>query len=169
MPYRHRSLHRAAAPIVVALNGMAAGGGFSLVLSANLAVAKRSAKLNSAYTRTGLTPDGGGTWLLERLVGPQRAFDLMATNPTLTADQAHALGLVSRVVDDAAFDNEVRSVAQSLVALPAGAATRLKRLFASSIGGGVSLEARMQAESEALATSVAQPETLARLDAFLKK
>src|SRR5579859_3703599 len=61
-------LHGTAAPIVVAVNGTAAGGGFSLVCGADLAIAKRSARLVAAYTASGLTPDGGGTWFLPRLV-----------------------------------------------------------------------------------------------------
>ena len=75
-------LIRLEVPVVCAVNGIAAGGGFSLAIMCDLTIAKRSAKFNLAYTRSGLTPDGGSSWFLPRLVGMQRAFDIMATNPT---------------------------------------------------------------------------------------
>lgn len=161
------SLHRMDAPLVVAVNGVAAGGGFSLALHADLAIARRSARFVSAYTRSGLTPDGGGTWLLPRLVGRQRAFDLMATNPTLTAVEAQALGLVSRVVDDDAFEAAVLDVATKLAALPTGAAGKLKRLLDDSLQR--TLAEQLEAESRALAKNASAPETVARLEAFLTR
>ena len=161
------SLRRAPAPVLVAVNGVAAGGGFSLVLGADLAIATRSARLVSAYTRSGLTPDGGGTWLLERLVGPQRAFDLMATNPVLSADEALGLGLVSRVVDDAAFAAAVEALATQLAELPANAGVGLKRLFSRL--SEQTLEEQMHAESLSLAAAVTSPEALARIEAFVSK
>jgi 2-(1,2-epoxy-1,2-dihydrophenyl)acetyl-CoA isomerase len=162
-----KAMNRIAAPLVVAANGTAAGGGFSLVCGADLAIAKRSAKFVSAYTRSGLTPDGGGTWFLPRIVGRQRAFDLMATNPVLSADQALTLGIVSRVVDDAVFDAEVTNVATQIAELPSGAARSLKRLLRESETR--SLEQHLVDEGETLARTGASDETLAKLDAFLKK
>lgn len=161
------SMHRMSAPVIVAVNGIAAGGGFSLVCGADLAIAKRSAKLVSAYTRSGLTPDGGGTWYLPRLVGAQKAFDLMATNPTLTADEALKIGIVGRVVDDAQFESEVDAVAKQIAALPSGAAQSLKRLLHASAPR--SLEAQLADEAATLAKTGSSATTLAMLEAFLKK
>jgi 2-(1,2-epoxy-1,2-dihydrophenyl)acetyl-CoA isomerase len=161
------ALQRMSAPLVVAVNGVAAGGGFSLVCGADLAIAKRSAKLVSAYTRSGLTPDGGGTWFLPRLVGRQRAFEIMALNPTLTADEARAIGIVARVVDDEAFDAEVDKVATAIAALPSGAAQSLKRLLHASETR--TLEAQFADEAQTLARTASSEETLAKLDAFLAK
>jgi len=158
-------MRRMPAAVLVAVNGVAAGGGFSLVCGADLAVARRSARLVSAYTRSGLTPDGGGTWFLPRLVGPQRAFDLMATNPTLSAEEALALGLVARVVDDGQFEAEVAAVATRLAELPGGAVSSLKQLLRH--GGEAELEAQLRRESLAMADSATRPETLARLEAFV--
>ncbi len=160
------SMRRMTAAVVVAVNGVAAGGGFSLVCGADLAIAKRSVKLVSAYTRSGLTPDGGGTYFLSRLVGPQRAFDLMATNPTLSADRALELGILSRVVDDAGFDAEVAAVASQLNDLPGSAVTGLKRLLRHD--GEAALEAQLHREAVMLASSASQPEVIARLEAFLQ-
>ena len=161
------SLNRLPAPLVVAVNGTAAGGGFSLVCMADLAIARRSAKFNFAYTRSGLTPDGGATYFLPRLVGVQRAFDLLAMNPTLTAEAARDLGIVSRVVDDADFEREVEQVLTQLAAAPAGAVGRLKQMLRASLAN--SLEQQFELEGRAIAEQACDPATLAMLDAFFKR
>jgi 2-(1,2-epoxy-1,2-dihydrophenyl)acetyl-CoA isomerase len=161
------SLRRAAAPVLAAVNGTAAGGGFSLVCAADLVLARRSAKFVSAYTRSGLTPDGGLTFFLPRIVGLRAAFDIMATNPTLTAEQAQALGIVSRVVDDDGFEAEVERTLQELAALPAGTLAGLKSLLRSSTHAD--LVTQLAAEREAIARSAASPATQERLDAFLAR
>jgi len=160
-------LRNAAAPVILALNGMAAGGGFGLVCGADLVIAKRSAKLNSAYTRSGLTPDGGSTFFLPRIVGIRKAFDLMATNPTLTADQAYELGIVSRVVDDADFDAEVEKVVRGVAEMIPEALASLKALLNAS--ASAALQQQLAAEAESISKIAANPATLDRLSAFLNK
>lgn len=160
-------LRSASALLIVAVNGVAAGGGFSLVCNADMAVAKRSAKFVSAYTRSGLTPDGGGTYLLPRIVGVKKAFDIMATNPTLSAEEALALGIVSRVYADEEFDAEVERLAQTLAASPAGALAGLKALFRSS--ASASFEEQLDAEARSIAALACSPATLERLAAFLQR
>jgi 2-(1,2-epoxy-1,2-dihydrophenyl)acetyl-CoA isomerase len=157
-------LNRLEAPVVCAVNGMAAGGGVSLVMMSDLAIAKRSARFNLAYTRSGLTPDGGATWFLPRLVGAQRAFDIMATNPTLSAEQACAMGLIARVVDDDAFDESVAQTLATLAAAPAGATGRAKQLLRRSLAN--SLEQQLELESQSIAAQLADADTLAALEAF---
>ena len=157
-------LNRLAVPVVCAVNGTAAGGGVSLALMSDLAIAKRSARFNLAYTRSGLTPDGGATWFLPRLVGAQRAFDLMALNPTLSADEAAACGLIARAVDDAMFEDEVERVVAQLLAAPAGAVGRAKALLRQSLVNG--LETQLELESRAIAAQLGRAETVAALEAF---
>lgn len=161
------TLNRLDAPVVCAVNGTAAGGGFSLVCMADLAIAKRSAKFNFAYTRSGLTPDGGATWFLPRMIGLQRAFDLLATNPTLSAGEALELGILARVVDDGQFDAEVEALVARLAAAPAGALGRLKRQLRASAAN--SLEQQFELEGAGIAEQAAQPATLAMLEAFLNR
>jgi len=160
-------LHRLPAPLIVAVNGTAAGGGFSMVCAADLAIARRSAKLNPAYTRSGLTPDGGGTWFLPRIVGSRKAFEIFATNPTLSADEACSLGIVSRVVDDASFDAEVAKLARQIEEAPAGVLGALKKLVHASLGA--SLEEQLDAEAASIAAQAALPSTQNLLAAFLSK
>jgi 2-(1,2-epoxy-1,2-dihydrophenyl)acetyl-CoA isomerase len=161
------TLNRLPVPLVCAVNGLAAGGGASLVCMSDLAIATRSAKFNFAYTRSGLTPDGGATYFLPRLVGPQRAFDILATNPTLSADQAQALGLIARVVDDADFASSVDAVVAQLAALPSGAAGQLKRLLRQGMEN--TLAEHLDAEGRSIAAQAAKPSTLATMDAFFAK
>jgi 2-(1,2-epoxy-1,2-dihydrophenyl)acetyl-CoA isomerase len=161
------TLNRMRAPVVAAVNGMAAGGGFSLVCMSDMAIARRSAKFNFAYTRSGLTPDGGATYFLTRLVGPQKAFDIMATNPTLSATEAHELGIIARVVDDADFDDEVERILETLKQLPSDALPRLKGLLRKSLSA--SLEEQFEHEAKSISEIAATPETLATLEAFLDR
>jgi 2-(1,2-epoxy-1,2-dihydrophenyl)acetyl-CoA isomerase len=162
-----RHLCQAAAPVVIGLNGMAAGGGFSFLLSADVVIATQSARLNSGYTKSGLTPDCGATWLLPRLVGHLRAFEIMALNATMTAVEAQALGLVTKVVEDIAFEQELSRTTTALAAMPAGVLGRLKILLRESAGRA--LEAQLDQEAEAISTRAALPDTIDRLRRFLEK
>jgi 2-(1,2-epoxy-1,2-dihydrophenyl)acetyl-CoA isomerase len=157
-------LHRLPVPVVCGVNGIAAGGGMSLVCMSDLAIATRSARFNLAYTRSGLTPDGGATWFLPRLVGLQRAFDLMATNPTLSAAEACAIGLIARVVDDADYPDALAAVVAELAAAPAAAVGRAKRLLRAGLDR--SLEQQLELEGQSIADSLADPATLDALEAF---
>src|SRR5258708_7284410 len=95
-----RSLRECRVPVVVAVNGVAAGGGFSLAMAGDVIVAARSASFIQVFSRIALVPDLGSTWLLPRLVGRQRALELMLMNEPLSAELAREWGLVSEVFDD---------------------------------------------------------------------
>ena len=159
------ALRRASAPVIAAVAGVAAGAGFSLVCAADLVVATESARFVSAYTSSGLTPDAGGTFFLPRIVGQRAAFDLMATNPVLSAAEAKALGIVSRLVPDGDLDSEVDKLVAQFAAQPEGAVAALKALFRLGEAG---LPARLDAERESIAARGAAPATLARIEDFLK-
>jgi 2-(1,2-epoxy-1,2-dihydrophenyl)acetyl-CoA isomerase len=160
-------LHLLPAPLIVGINGTAAGGGFSLAIGGDFLIAKRSAKLTSAYTKLGLTPDGGCTWFLPRLVGRARAFDLMATNRVLSADEAREVGIVSRVVEDAGFEAALQEQAEAFLALPGGVAGKLKRLLHRE--DRESLQAQFDAETRSIADALAAPGAIERIEAFLAR
>ena len=160
-------LRNGTAPLIIAVNGVAAGGGFSLVCSADMAIAKRSAKFVAAYSRSGLSPDGGGTWFLPRIVGIQKAFDIFATNPTLSAEQARDLGIISRVVEDDDFEAEVDKLARMIVESPPGALAALKKLLNASTSA--TLQEQFDAEANSIASLAASPSTMERLMALLGK
>ncbi len=166
----HAGLQRlvqGAAPVVTALRGMAAGGGMSLAMAGDIVIASRKARLVAAYTRSGLTPDGGLSWRLPRIVGVRKAFELLALNETLDADQAQALGLVTRAVDDEVFEASVESVVSQLKAMSPAALRGLKRLMA--VSPDHSLAEQFDEESATIADTLDQSETMAMLDAFLAR
>jgi enoyl-CoA hydratase len=104
-------------PIIAAVNGAAAGGGFALALGADVRVAARSAKFNVAFVRIGLSGcDIGVSWLLPRLVGASRAFELMLTGRFVEAEEADRIALVSRVVDDGAVVDAAMEIAAQVAA-----------------------------------------------------
>ncbi len=160
-------LHRVPAPVVLALRGMAAGGGFSIVCGADLVIASRSARLTSAYTRTGLTPDGGLSYFLEHIVGYRKAFEIMALNRVLDAEEALALGIVNRLVDDVALDEAAEAVVRQLAATPSFASGALKRLMREAAGSDLS--GQLEREAAGIARQAAVPETMARLRDFLSR
>src|SRR5215472_5079813 len=109
-----KALRECRVPIVVAVNGVAAGGGFSLAMAGDIIVAARSASFIQVFSRIGLVPDLGSTWLLPRLIGRQRALELMLLNEPLTAERAHGMGLVRQVVDDERLMEEALVLAHRL-------------------------------------------------------
>jgi 2-(1,2-epoxy-1,2-dihydrophenyl)acetyl-CoA isomerase len=113
-------------PVIAAVNGVAAGAGASLALNCDFVLAGQSASFIQAFTKIGLVPDTGGTWLLPRIVGRARALGLAMLGDKLPAAEAERMGLIWRCVDDAALAEEAAQLAQRLAAMPmkALAATR---------------------------------------------
>lgn len=152
----HRSVLKLAdgvKPLVTLVNGPAAGAGLSLAIAGDVALASRSAHFTAAYGGVGLTPDGGMSWLLPRLVGLRRAQEIILTNRRIGADEAAAIGLVTRVVDDEALMDEGMAVAQAVAcgAIQAigGARRLLAQSFQNSLAEQLDLEAARIAEAGA--------------------
>lgn len=114
-------------PVICAVNGIAAGGGMHLALAGDIVLAHGAARFVEAFIRRGIAPDAGGAYLLTRLVGPQRAKELMFLGDALDAEGALAMGLVNRVHGDD-FEDEVREWATRLAAAPTVAIAATKRL-----------------------------------------
>ena len=119
-------------PIVVAVNGVAAGGGFSLAMAGDIILAARSASFIQVFSRIGLVPDLGSTWLLPRLIGRQRALELMLLNEPLSAQRAHEWGLVRQVVDDEHLLGEALTLAKKLADGPTRALVATRTLLEAS-------------------------------------
>lgn len=103
-------LHNVDTPTIAALNGGAAGYGMDLALGCDIRIAAKSAKLNPAFTKRGIVPESGGTWLLPRILGYAKAAEIAFTGKTLTADECLELGLVNHVVPD----EELREAAMKM-------------------------------------------------------
>ncbi|MFF3845794.1 enoyl-CoA hydratase/isomerase family protein [Streptomyces sp. NPDC002328] len=120
-------------PVIAAVNGTAAGLGAHLALACDLVLAAESARFIEVFVRRGLVPDGGGAYLLPRLIGPHRAKELMFFGDALTAADAERLGLVNRVVPDGDLDKTARAWADRLAAGPTRALALTKQLVNASL------------------------------------
>ena len=144
-------LTRSAKPVIMAVNGVAAGGGLSFALSGDVVVAAESARFTMAYSKIAATPDGSSSYFLPRLIGLRRALELYLTNRVLSAREALEWGLVTRVVPDAELRTAVDALARELAAGPTLAIGGAKRLFHQSTWE--SLETQMELEAQAIAAS----------------
>ncbi|MGX7761985.1 enoyl-CoA hydratase/isomerase family protein [Streptomyces angustmyceticus] len=120
-------------PVIAAVNGTAAGLGAHLALACDLVLAAESARFLEVFVRRGLVPDGGGAYLLPRLIGPQRAKELMFFGDALPAAEAARLGLVNRVVPDGELAKTAREWAERLAAGPTRALALTKQLVNASL------------------------------------
>jgi len=143
-------------PTIAAVNGAAIGAGLCLALACDIRYAARSARLGAPFVRLGMHPGMAASWLLPDVVGPAAARDLLLTGRVVDADEALRLGLVSRVLDDATFRDDVLATATDL-ARTAPVASRLTKV-ALADGGHASYDAALQWEA------LAQPVTLATED-----
>ncbi len=160
-------LARMNAPVVAAVHGAAAGGGFSLACACDLVVAAESATFVIAYSRIGLPPDGGSTYYLPRLIGFRRAMELALLHPRLSAQEARTYGIVNQVVPDAELAARAEELAKTLASGPLHAYGMTKKLF--HLGWSESLEAQMEQESKAIAEAAAGPEGREGITSFLEK
>lgn len=135
-------------PVIAAVNGVAAGAGANLALGCDFTIAARGASFIQAFSKIGLVPDCGGTWLLPRLVGRARALGLAMTGDKLSAEEAVTIGMIWRCVDDATLVDEVRALATRLAAMPARALAQTRRALdaASTMdyADALDMEARLQ-------------------------
>ena len=155
------------APLIAAVNGVAAGGGLSLVACCDLALSADHARFTSAYTQIGLSPDGSSTYYLSRLIGTRRATELYLTNRVLSAAEALEWGLVNRVVPGAALLDEAGTLAAQLADGPTRAFGGVKRLMLTA--HHESLETQMERESRSVAELSMSRDSVEGVRAFLDK
>lgn len=160
-------LARLAKPLVTLINGPAAGAGFSLALLGDVAIGARSAHFTAAYSAIGLTPDGGLSWLLPRLVGLRKAQDIILTNRRIKADEAEAIGLVSRIVDDEALAEEGARTAKAFTDGPVQALSASRSLLRESFETG--FETQLDRELRSMVKAGACAESEEGLSALLEK
>jgi 2-(1,2-epoxy-1,2-dihydrophenyl)acetyl-CoA isomerase len=168
--YFHAAVARLARmpkPLLTLVNGPAAGAGVSLAVLGDIAIAGRAANFTLAYTGIGLCPDGGSTWLLPRLVGLRRAQELVLLNKRVGAEEAAQIGLVTRVVDDAALGEEGAAAAQTLASSATLALGGARQLLVDSFSNG--FETQMELESRTLAELSKTPHAREAIAAFTAK
>ena len=166
----HRALSRLSRmrkPLLSLVNGPAAGAGLGLAVAGDVVLAAESAHFTAAYTAIGLTPDGGVSWRLPRLVGLRRAQEMVLTNRRVPAAEAERIGLVTRVVADDALSKEGAALARRLADAPVAALGAARTLLLDSFGNG--LETQMELEARTIATAAAGEEATAGIAAFLAR
>jgi 2-(1,2-epoxy-1,2-dihydrophenyl)acetyl-CoA isomerase len=161
------TLSRMQAALIVAVNGVAAGAGFSLALIGDIVLAAESSSFTMAYTRAGLCPDGSSSYFLPRLVGLRKAQELMLTNRTLGAQEACALGMVTRVVADDDLGAQAEQVASDLANSARLSTAYVKKLLLASPGND--LEAQMELEGQLVSRCAASPDGREGIQAFVDK
>lgn len=155
------------AVLITAVNGTAAGAGFSLAVAGDLALAADTASFTMAYTRAGLSPDGSSSYYLPRLVGVRRATELMLTNRTLKAAEALEWGLLTEVVAADELAARAEALAGQIASAAKGSSGAVKKLLLASFGN--TIEDQMDLESELIGACADSPDGREGIDAFLNK
>lgn len=158
---------RMRAPLIVAVNGTAAGAGFSLAMAGDIVLASEKAKFTMAYTGIAVSPDGGSTTWLPRLVGLRRAQELIYTNRVLSAEEALEWGLLTKVVADDSLADEAAKLAEQLAAGPTQAYARARALLLSSYENG--LETQLELESRGISHCIGSVDGREGLAAFVER
>ena len=161
------SFSRMDAVLITAVNGTAAGAGFSIAVTGDLVLAAESASFTMAYTRVGLSPDGSSSYFLPRLIGIAKTKELMLTNRTLTAPDASQWGLVTEVVPDAELAARTDKLADQMAATAKGSNGGVKNLLLSTFSSG--LEEQMELEGRLIAGLADSADGREGIDAFLAK
>lgn len=160
-------LRRMGKPVIAAIKGTAAGGGFSLALACDFRVMERSASLKQAYTSNGLCIDGGGTFMLPRLAGTARALEIAAFDQPISARQALDWGLATKVVEDGQALEEAVKMAHELAKGSLNSFAWAKRLLTDSFD--TPFETHIEREREGLSACAAHPDGLEAINAFAEK
>ena len=153
-------------PVIGAINGVAAGAGFSLALMCDVRIASTDAAFVCAYGRIGASPDGGMTYFLPRVVGPDQALQLLLNDPLLSPEQALELGIVSKVVEPGELLPEAREKAAKLGAKAPHYVRMAKLLIGQSLDN--SLTEHLQVERHGIADSMGTEDLREGVGAFFE-
>jgi 2-(1,2-epoxy-1,2-dihydrophenyl)acetyl-CoA isomerase len=154
-------------PVVAGVHGAVAGAGLGLLGACDIVVCARSTKLRPAYGGLGLSPDGGTSWALARALGAPRALELLLTDGTLSAADAHLFGLVARLVDDETVLAASTELARSVAAGPVRAMVRTRGLVRRAAIR--TLEEQLEDEERLIVESAADPESREGIAAYLAR
>ena len=146
-----RGLRELGMPVICAVNGVAAGAGCNFALAADIVIAARSASFIEVFSRIGLIPDAGGTYVLPRLIGSARAMALSMLAEPVSAEQAANWGLIWKCIDDDKLMSEANQLAQRLVFGPTRAYSLIKQALnaspANTLEQQLAVEAKLQREA----------------------
>lgn len=166
----HRAMStfaRMDAVLITAVNGVAAGAGFPLGVSGDLVLAAESSSFTMAYTKAGLSPDGGSSYILPRLIGLRRTQELMITNRVLSAAEAHAWSLVTTVVPDAELPAKLEELAARIAAGARNSNAVVKKLLLTTYASV--FEEQLEREAEWIRDNADSADGKEGVAAFLGK
>jgi 2-(1,2-epoxy-1,2-dihydrophenyl)acetyl-CoA isomerase len=138
-------MHTTPKPIIGMINGVAAGAGLSMAAACDMRVAARSARFSTAFIKIGLSGDWGGTWTITRLVGTAKARELFFTGDMIDSEEALRIGLVNKVVDDAALLDTTMTLAHRIAAMPRITLGYTKKNLAAAETGDFAASLEMEA------------------------
>jgi len=160
-------IRRMPKPVVAVINGMAAGGGFSMALACDFRIMEASAVLRQAYTTNGLSIDGGGTFTLPRLVGLARAMEIAAFDQPISSNKALSWGLATEVAEDGQAVERAIELINEIKRIPLSSFVASKKLMTDSFN--TSFETQLEKERETLSWCADQPNGREGVEAFLEK
>jgi enoyl-CoA hydratase/carnithine racemase len=152
--------------LVAAVNGMAIGIGVTMLLHCDFVLAARDATFQLPFINLGIVPEAASSLLLPRLVGHQRAMELLVLGEQISAEQAWSYGMINRVVEPGALLSEARGLIGKILSKPPGALQQIKRLVTSKT---TSVDDRMREENAALAAQITSPEGQEAIAALIEK
>jgi 2-(1,2-epoxy-1,2-dihydrophenyl)acetyl-CoA isomerase len=142
-------MHNIPKPIIGMINGVAVGAGLSMAAACDIRIAARSARFGTGFIKIGLSGDWGGTWTLTRLVGTAKARELFYTGDMIDAEEAHRIGLVNKVADDAALLETTMTMARRIASMPHIALGYTKKNLAAAETGDFATSLDMEAFNQA--------------------
>lgn len=158
---------RMSAPVIMAVNGTAAGAGFSLAITGDLVIACESSSFTMAYTNAGLSPDGSSSFYLPRLIGIRKTQELMFTNRVLSARDALEWNLIHRVVADEDLQKQAQDMAETLLTGARASNAAIKKLLLQTFENG--LETQMEIEGRCIRDCAASSDGVEGINAFAEK
>ena len=162
-----RLLHEMPKPTIAMINGPVAGAGLSVALACDIRIAAESARFGTAFARVGFSGDFGGTWMMQRLIGPARARELYFTARLLDAREAERIGLINRAVPDDRLREETMALAQKITSGPPIALARMKQNMNLALVSDFAT--LLAAEAEGMIMTGMTKDHLAAARAFLAK
>jgi len=162
-----RLLHEMPKPTIAMINGPVAGAGLSVALACDIRIAAESARFGTAFARVGFSGDFGGTWMMQRLIGPARARELYFTAQLLDAREAERIGLINRAVPDDRLREETMALAQKITSGPPIALARMKQNMNLALVSDFAT--LLKAEAEGMIMTGMTKDHLAAARAFLAK
>ena len=154
-------------PVICAVNGVAAGAGANIALACDIVIAARSASFIESFSKLGLIPDSGGTWILPRLVGMARARGIAMLGPKIKAEQAEVWGMIWQCVDDEELMSTALGLAEHMATQPTRGFAFTKQAFAASAAN--TLDEQLELEKELMRAAGKTHDYKEGVTAFLQK